>query len=41
MSVFTSVSHAQLSDWLTNFAVGELKSFQGISAGITNTNYFV
>ena len=41
MSVFTTVSHAQLSDWLANFAVGELKSFQGISAGITNTNYFV
>ncbi len=41
MSVFTSVSQAQLSNWLANFSVGELKSFQGISAGITNSNYFV
>jgi homoserine kinase type II len=41
MSVFTTVSFDELASWLTQFPVGALKSFQGISAGITNSNYFV
>ncbi|WP_221793499.1 homoserine kinase [Oceanobacter mangrovi] len=41
MSVYTPVSEATLRDWLTVFDLGELVSFQGISAGIENTNYFV
>lgn len=41
MSVFTTVSPAQLRAWLTGYAVGELVEMQGIAAGIENTNYFV
>lgn len=41
MSVFTSVNTQQLSEWLGQYAIGEVKEIKGISAGITNTNYFV
>ena len=41
MSVYTSVSHAQLSAWLQGYALGELLELKGIAAGIENTNYFV
>jgi len=41
MSVFTTVSRSELSAWLAKFPIGDLLDFQGISAGITNTNYFV
>lgn len=41
MSVYTSVSRAELQAWLTDLPVGPLESSQGISAGIENTNYFV
>jgi len=41
MSVYTSVSQAQLSAWLGHFVLGELLELKGIAAGIENTNYFV
>ena len=41
MSVYTSVSQPELEDFLKNYELGELKNFQGIAAGIENTNYFV
>lgn len=41
MSVYTRVDSADLRALLTDYAVGELEDFAGISAGVTNTNYFV
>ncbi len=41
MSVFTRVSHAELTAFLSRYAVGELLGFHGIGEGIENTNYFV
>ena len=41
MSVFTKVSHTELTEFLSRYAVGELLGFQGIGEGIENTNYFV
>ena len=41
MSVYTYVSKAELSEFLKHYDVGELSAYEGISAGIENTNYFV
>lgn len=41
MSVYTRVSRDDLSMLLCDYAIGELEDFRGISAGISNTNYFV
>lgn len=41
MSVYTVVDQAELEDFLGDYDQGTLVSFEGISAGIENTNYFV
>lgn len=41
MSVFTPLSQAQLSAFLEPFELGHLVSFEGISAGTENSNFFV
>jgi len=41
MSVYTIIEESELKTFLSNYDVGELSSFQGISDGIENTNYFV
>jgi homoserine kinase type II len=41
VSVYTAVSEAELSDWLTRYSVGRLTACEPIKSGIENTNYFV
>ena len=41
MSVYTNLSTKDVSLLISNYNIGELKSFKGISDGITNTNYFL
>lgn len=41
MSVYTSLSSVEMTELLQPFNLGQLISFQGIEAGIENTNYFV
>ncbi len=41
MSVYTTIDDHQLRAFLSNYDVGELQDYQGISDGIENTNYFV
>ena len=41
MSVYTVVEENQLTEFLLDYDLGSLESFEGISAGIENTNYFV
>ena len=41
MAVFTSISFDELSIWLKQFNLGNLIHFQGISSGVTNTNYLI
>jgi homoserine kinase type II len=41
LSVYTSVTEAELDAWLKQYSVGQLKSLEPIKAGIENTNYFV
>ncbi|MBC8519172.1 MAG: homoserine kinase [Gammaproteobacteria bacterium] len=41
MSVYTTVSQDELVELMGQYSVGELISYEGIQAGIENTNYFV
>ena len=41
MSVYTNIEQSELEVFLSNYSLGELVSYQGINAGIENTNYFV
>ncbi len=41
MSVYTEVGRDELIAFLGEYAVGDLIDYQGITAGIENTNYFV
>lgn len=41
MSVFTPVNAQELQEFLSQYAVGELLSYQGIEAGVENSNFFV
>lgn len=41
MSVFTTVESDQLDLFLTHYTLGKCTAFQPISAGVTNTNYYL
>lgn len=41
MSVFTPVTTQELAEFLSHYSVGELVNFQGIEAGVENSNFFV
>lgn len=41
MSVFTPVNTQELQEFLSQYAVGELVSYQGIEAGVENSNFFI
>src|SRR3954465_5342280 len=41
LSVYTSVTEAELAAWLRRYSVGELLACEPIESGIENTNYFV
>lgn len=41
MSVYTNIEQSELEVFLSNYSLGALLSYQGINAGIENTNYFV
>ncbi len=41
MSVYTTIEEEELIAFLSNYNVGQLLDYQGISDGIENTNYFI
>ena len=41
MSVYTTVTPDDLAAWLTRYALGPVRAFEPIAAGIENTNYFL
>ena len=41
MSVYTELSHADISTILADYNIGALRTFEGIPAGIENSNFFI
>ncbi|MDX8404855.1 MAG: homoserine kinase [Mariprofundus sp.] len=41
MSVYTELTHNDIATILTDYQLGALNSFQGIAAGIENSNFFI
>lgn len=41
MAVYTKLTQAALNDWLKQYDLGELVSFEGIPSGIENSNFFI
>lgn len=41
MAVYTHITHDELSDFLAGYDLGILDRFEGIAAGVSNTNYHV
>jgi len=41
MSVYTEINQTEMQTILEQYTLGKLKTFQGISAGIENSNFFV
>ena len=41
MSVYTSLNHQEVAEFIAQFDLGTFISHKGIAAGIENTNYFV
>lgn len=41
MSVYTELTSQQVSDFITQFSLGDFVSHKGISAGVENSNFFV
>lgn len=41
MAVFTPVSLADLSHWITQFPLGKAHAIKGIASGIENSNFFI
>ena len=41
MAVLTTINFDELNLWLMQYSLDKLLDFQGISAGVTNTNYLV
>ena len=41
MSVYTELSHADISVILADYNIGSLTTFEGIAAGIENSNFFI
>ncbi|NCF79169.1 MAG: homoserine kinase [Alphaproteobacteria bacterium] len=41
MAVFTQINDAQLAAFMADYALGDVKGFKGIAAGVQNSNYLV
>jgi homoserine kinase type II len=41
MSVYTAVTAEELATWLARYALGTVRAFEPIAAGIENSNYFL
>jgi homoserine kinase type II len=41
MAVYTSLSQSEVETFISKFNIGKLKSYAGISGGVTNSNFFI